>query len=650
MCGIAGIYSAAGRPVDLHLLEAMTQVLAHRGPDGEGYVLMALGGKEKPVPARGRLTHSMASGSNRYSIGFGHRRLAIVDLTPLGHQPMASENDRIWITYNGEIYNYRELRHELKQRGYQFRSGTDTEVILQAYLEWGDECLSHLNGMFAFALWDAREDRLFCARDRFGIKPFYYCFDGERLLFASEIKSLLQDASYRPSPEQQAVYDYLVYAVQDHTDRTFFSGIKQLKPGHSLLVRDGTLTIRPWWDLKPLDPLQDPDRIVTTFRERFEEAIRLNLRSDVPIGSCLSGGIDSSSIVCTVHKLLSLHPSEIDQTSIGGRIRTFSSCFEDSAFDERPYIRAVVKRTGAEGHEVFPDGRQLFDELPRILWHQEEPFAGTSIMAQWAVMRLAANSGVKVLLDGQGADELLAGYPGYLGSYGADLLRQWRWSSFLREWKAYRKEHVVADPTIAANLLRGFFPASGIATLRSWVKGDRSWLDPDFGRRHRWSPASTTRFPTRLENHLYSSLRSFGLPALLHYEDRNAMAFSVEARVPFLDHRLVEWLVHVPPEFKIRQGMTKFVLREAMAGILPEEVRLRTDKMGFVTPQDQWLRVVLRPQIEAALESDSMRARPYWRAPVLKKWYRRYCDGRLAIGPTVWRWVNLEWWLRRFCD
>jgi len=650
MCGIAGIYSAAGRPIDLRLLETMTQVLAHRGPDGEGYVLMALEGSEKPVQTRGKLTHSMAPASHRYSIGFGHRRLAILDPTPLGHQPMATENGQVWITYNGEIYNYRELRNELKQRGHQFRSATDTEVILQAYLEWGDECLSHLNGMFAFALWDRREDRLFCARDRFGIKPFYYRFDGERFLFASEMKSLLQDASYRPAPDEQAVYDYLVYAWQDHTDGTFFSAIKQLKPGHSLIVRDGTLTVRPWWDLNPSQWRQEPDRIVPAFRERFEEAVRLNLRSDVPIGSCLSGGLDSSSIVCTVQKLLSSNPTGIDQASVGERIRTFSSCFEDSTCDERPYIHRVLERTGAEGHEVFPDGQQLFDELPRILWHQEEPFAGMSIMAQWAVMRLAADSGVKVLLDGQGADELLAGYPGYLGSYGADLLRQWRWRTFLGEWRAYRRHHPVVDPTIVANLLRGLLPASAIRPLRSWVKGDRFWLDQGFSQRYSWTPGAVTRFPTCLENHLYGSLRSLGLPALLHYEDRNAMAFSVEARVPFLDHTLVEWLGGVSPEFKIRQGVTKFVLREAMVGTLPEEVRLRTDKMGFVTPQDQWLRVTLRPEIEALLESDSMRARPYWRARVLREWYRRYCDGNVAIGQTVWRWINLEMWLRRFCD
>ena len=211
MCGIFGVFNIdPSRPVDLHALRRMGQVLAHRGPDGEGYVLMALEGSEKPIQTRGKLTHSMAPGSHRYSIGFGHRRLAILDPTPLGHQPMATENGQVWITYNGEIYNYRELRNELKQRGHQFRSATDTEVILQAYLEWGDECLSHLNGMFAFALWDRREDRLFCARDRFGIKPFYYRFDGERFLFASEMKSLLQDASYRPAPDEQAVYDYLV--------------------------------------------------------------------------------------------------------------------------------------------------------------------------------------------------------------------------------------------------------------------------------------------------------------------------------------------------------------------------------------------------------------------------------------------------------
>jgi asparagine synthase (glutamine-hydrolysing) len=641
----------------------MTQALAYRGPDGEGYVLLARGGREKAVPVTGRLSDSVAPGGHRYAIGFGHRRLAIIDPSPMGHQPMSSEDGQVWITYNGEIYNYRELRAELMHRGYRFRSGTDTEVILQAYREWGDECLSRLNGMFAFALWDGRHDRLFCARDRVGIKPFYYRLDGQRVLFASEIKALLQDASYRPSPDEQAVHDYLVDARYDHTDGTFFSGIRQLLPGHMLNIQDEAVTIRPWWEFtryavgqhsgQRTSSPRDAGEVAAEFRERFTDAVRLHLRSDVPIGSCLSGGLDSSSIVCTIHALLSSQRAGGSAVPIGNRLQTFSSCFVDRAYDERPFMHAVVTRVGADAHEVFPDGEALFDELPRILWHQEEPFAGMSIMAQWAVMRSVGQAGIKVVLDGQGADELCLGYPGYLGSRLAELVRGGRWWTATREWGAWRRVQGGLPTAAAAGFVRGILPHGVARWLRARVLGHEAWLSPDFASANRDRRAKIggqeLNGLTVVDAHMARSVME-DLPALLHSEDRNAMAFSVEARVPFLDHRLVEWLARVPSDLKIRDGMTKVILREAMAGVLPEEVRRRTDKMGFAVPQDQWLRVTVRSRIEAMLSSERMRARPYWRAAVLHDWYRQYCQGRRNIGSVVWRWINLESWLRRFCD
>jgi asparagine synthase (glutamine-hydrolysing) len=659
MCGIAGLYNRDGRPVDLGLLEAMTQTLAHRGPDGEGYALMTPGGREKTVPVIGRLSDSVGRGTHRYAVGFGHRRLAIIDPSPLGHQPMASEDGQVWITYNGEIYNYRELRAELTQRGHRFRSGTDTEVVLQAYCEWGDGCLSLLNGMFAFALWDGRRDRLFCARDRFGIKPFYYRLDGDRVLFASEIKALLKDGSYRPAPDARAVYDYLVDGRQDHTDGTFFAGIRQLKPGHLLSVQDGAFAITPWWEFtscvagRRAAAPRDDGEVATEFRERFEDAIRLHLRSDVPVGSCLSGGLDSSSIVCTAHALLSSPSADRHAVPAGGRLQTFSSCFDDAAFDERPYMHPVVKQVGADAHEVFPDGLALFDELPLVLWHQDEPFAGMSILAQWAVMRAVGGAGVKVVLDGQGADELCWGYPGYLGSRVADLVRTGRWAAAGREWADWRRLHGGLQPTAAAEFVRGLVPDGAARWLRARVLGYGAWVPSDFASacQDRAAQAGSRGLHdlTAGDAHMVRSVVQ-DLPALLHYEDRNSMAFSVEARVPFLDHRLGEWLAGLSPEHKIRNGMTKVVMRDAMTGVLPERVRQRTDKMGFVVPQDQWLRVTLRSRIEELLSSERMRARPYWRIEVLRDWYRQYCQGRRSIGPAVWRWINLESWLRRFCD
>ncbi|MBM4133215.1 MAG: asparagine synthase (glutamine-hydrolyzing) [Nitrospira sp.] len=650
MCGIAGIVQVNAQPVDAAVLEALTSSLAHRGPDGEGYVLLARGGAGKPIAATGPLSDSLRSVPREYSVGFGHRRLAILDRSPLGHQPMSCDRGDLWLTYNGEIYNYLEIRQILQQRGWSFRSMGDAEVLLYAYKEWGEDCLRQLNGMFAFALWDAREQTLFCARDRFGIKPFYYRWDGDRFCFASEIKALLQDPSHRVLPNDRLVYDYLTLSRQDHSTETFFQGIHQLAPGERLTLRlgwgggkDGSARIdhARWWRFSEgKHAVSLADAAVRT-RELLEDSIRLELRADVPIGSCLSGGLDSSTIVCLMSRLLG------EKTAI----RTFSSCHQDERFDERRYIRPVLERTGAANKQVFSDAKQLFAELPRVLWHQDEPFAGTSILAQWAVMNAARGAGMKVLLDGQGADELLFGYPGFMGSHLADLVTAGHWWSGIRAGRDWRRVHGGFQPTLLASLGRGLLPDAMAASLRTFIRGDDRWLAPAFTRswRSKKEDGLVVKGRTLLDRHMERAVTQ-DLPALLHYEDRNAMAFSLEARVPFLDHRLVEWLAGLPPEIKLNGGMTKVVLREAMAGLLPEEVRLRRDKMGFVTPEDQWLRVDLRAEIESVFRSDRFHSRPYWRASVVQDFYRRYCDGQVSIGSTVWRWVSLELWLRRFCD
>lgn len=652
MCGIAGIIQSDGRPLDTWLLEAMTASLVHRGPDAEGYVLLAPDDREKPLSVAGPLAESVGSRHDRFKVGLGHRRLAIIDRTPLGNQPMGTLDGRSWITYNGEVYNAPELRRELVALGAEFRSSTDTEVVLEAYRQWGRACLARFNGMFAFALWDGRERQLFCARDRFGIKPFYYREDGGRFLFASEIKALRCDPAYSARPNDRALYDYLTQARQDHCTETFYEGIRQLAPGESLTLRFGrpardaknlVVEREQWYRLPDETRPADLEEAASVLRDMLQDSVRLQLRADVPIGSCLSGGLDSSTIVCLMSRLL---PRSCPPP------RTFSACHADPRFDERPFIQAVVAATGAVNQEIFPDAVRLFDELPRVLRHQEEPFAGTSVLAQWCVMRAAGQAGVKVLLDGQGADELLLGYPGYLGSRLADLARSGRWVEGLREWQAWRRLHGPLPPTAQANFVRGLFPEGQVRWLRSRVTDESAWLDRDFAAEACRKADAATDLPHSRSAVAAHSLRSItqGLPALLHYEDRNAMAFSVEARVPFLDHRLVEWLARLPPELKLHRGMTKVVLREAMDGILPKEVRRRTDKMGFVTPEDRWLRVTWRSHIEALLDSTSCKSRPYWRARVLKEWYRRFCDGRAAIGPTVWRWVNLELWLRECCD
>jgi asparagine synthase (glutamine-hydrolysing) len=649
MCAIAGLYQVSGQAVEPAMLERMVLLQAHRGPDGEGYALLDAQGREKPVTTRGRLTESFGSHLPQYAIGFGHRRLAIIDLSPLGHQPMATEDGRCWVTYNGEIYNHVELREELRGKGYRFRSASDTEVLLAAYREWGEACLVRFNGMFAFALWDADRRRLFCARDRLGVKPFYYFWDGARFAFASEIKGLLA-ADIRPSPNLRAVFDYLDGAYLDHSSGTFFEGIEQLPPAHYLTV-DTQVTVQRYWDLPSAGEAAVPMRdAAERFRDLFRDAVQLRLRSDVPIGTCLSGGLDSSSIVCVANELMFGDRSEVPGEVVGKRQKTFSSCFEDPAYDERRFIVPILERTGAEPHYVFPDPKELAATVSQLVWQQDEPFGSTSIFAQWNVMRLASQRGVKVLLDGQGADELLAGYHGFFGAFFADLAAGRRWAVLARELACYRRLHGPIPRYVLANLARAFLPSVLVRLARSRMTGSVDWITADF--RRRWGPLRTAPSPpgSHLQSMQHQLLTRNGLRALLHYEDRNSMAFGIETRLPFLDYRVVEFLHGLDAGLKIHNGWTKAVLREAMAGILPEEVRLRVDKMGFVTPEDVWFRTSLREMAWDVLSDSRTRARGYLNVDAALREFADHLAGRKNISFTIWRWLNLELWCRRFVD
>lgn len=635
MCGIAGIVSWSGHLLDARTLEAMTRSLAHRGPDGEGYVLLAPQRAEKPLTTIGRLSDSLQSIPPGYAIGLGHRRLAILDRSPLGHQPMGSEDGAIWITYNGEIYNYIELRDELKRLGWHFRSMTDTEVVLRSYQQWGTDCLNRFNGMFAFAIWDGLLGRLFCARDRLGIKPFYFRQTSDGMMFGSEIKAVLQDPTCVRSVNKKAVHDFLLLGLQDHSECTFFSDVLQLRPGHALMLDQERLQIYCWWDLPPPQPddgMED-DVAAESLRTLFQDAIRLHLRSDVAVGSCLSGGLDSSSIVCAMRQALPNQP-----------IKTFSAYFDDARYDERHYANAVAHQSAVQSVFLSPDAQHLFEDLPRMLWFQDEPFSGASYLVQWAVMKTASEHGMKVLLDGQGGDELLCGYPGYWGSYIGDLLSS---RSLVGTWSALKATYRLQsqlNPLVASNSARALLPAPVVSRCRSWMKGDARWVNPEFVSRYPINPRYENRYPTALENHVAAYLQTHSLPALLHHEDRSSMAFSIEARLPFLDTRLVDRLWTWPARLKLRAGVNKFVMREAMKGLVPEEVLLRRDKMGFATPQDSWLRTVWRPELETLFSSPACAQREYWDPIRLRRSYRQYCTGDLDIGTSMWRCMTLELW------
>ena len=633
MCGISGIYNLKiGEPVDCSLLKAMAEVLRHRGPDDEGYVLLnsddggykELVGVDTVPELKNNFqdVSSLNNVSHHFNIAFGHRRLSIIDLSSSGHQPMSNEEKSIWIVYNGEIYNYIELRAELEGIGHVFNSKTDTEVIIHAYEEWGVECLQRFNGMWAFAIWDCDKKKLFCARDRFGIKPFYYFYDRERFIFASEIKSLLESGIER-DPNDLIIFDYLAFGLQDHTEFTFFEGIKQLKPAHYLIVGNGGMQIERYWNLEVNDEIESAGSGEgSEFYDLFEDSIKLRLRSDVPIGTCLSGGLDSSSIVCVANRFIS------DKK----RQKTFSSCFDDEKFDERRYIEDVIKETGADKNYIFPDGGALLGEIEDLIYHQDEPFGSLSIYAQWSVMKKASES-VKVLLDGQGGDELLAGYLEYYASFFKMLFSSKKYSLLMKELVCFLSLHP-----------RSVYELFSKMRMRNKRKG---MLSQEFASGY---VDREVKYVENLSSKLLNDLTVSKLPALLHYEDRNSMAFSIESRVPFLDYRFVEYAASLPLSQKTKNGETKTVLRSAMDGVIPESIRRRQDKMGFVTPEEVWTRTVLKDWVVGILASDSFKNRGYWNAGRVSKGFEGVCAGRERYTSDLWRYVCLELWLRRFID
>jgi asparagine synthase (glutamine-hydrolysing) len=602
MCGLCGVI-APGRPPELAAVELMLDGMGHRGPDGRG---------------------TFADDG----VALGHLRLAIIDLTDAGLQPF--ELGGLRLLHNGEIYNYIELREELRARGHTFRSETDTEVLVAAYREWGEACVERFNGIWAFAIWDPERRTLFASRDRFGVKPLYYRVDGDRLAFASEPWVLRGD---EPRANPQAVRDYLEQGWLDHGEETFFAGVRRLPPAHNLSYGPNGLRIRRYWSLEPGDAPADP---VEAVRELFLDAVRLQLRSDVPVGTALSGGIDSSAIAVAV-----AHHGHAHQ-------KTVSAYFEDTGFDERPYARAVVDATGAEAHWVSFTAQELVESLPAIVAAQGEPFGSTSIAAGWHVMRAARAAGLTVMLDGQGGDELFAGYRAAYGYRIADLVAGGHVSEAGRELAAFWSRHGSSPVAAAGVLVRPFLPDRVGHAGRARLKGSATLAHPDI------RPAARTReengypFGDRLRRHLAHTLTRRGLPELLRYEDRNSMAHSIEARVPFLDHRLVELAYSLDAAELLTRGQTKAVLRRALHDLLPPSVRERRDKLGFVTPEGRFMREALGDLAAATFASPEFRERGLVAPDAAQARLRRHRAGDVSAGMELWRALNVELWARAF--
>jgi asparagine synthase (glutamine-hydrolysing) len=630
MCGIAGIVALEG--VDEQALIAMTNLISYRGPSGFGFAY-AQPGAESPI----EIFHNQnrAASESRPVIGLGNRRLAILDVSAAGNQPMEIENGAYCITYNGEIYNYKEVREELERSGHPFRTGTDTEVILRSYQEWGEHCLEHFNGMWSFALWDRAKQRLFCSRDRFGVKPFYYATYGGAFYFASEIKQILQASRLPRAANPQNVHHYLEWGLLDFSADTFLEGVRQLPGGHSLTIDlSSPLTprIKRYWELR-VEPAAETNSAdaVETFRSLFQNAVRLRLRSDVPVGVSLSGGLDSSAVVCQAKQLA-------PETNF----ETFSACFEDKAIDEREYVAAAVAAISGVGHSSYPQGAAFWKAIRTIAYHQDEPLLSTGSFPQWCVMADAKAHNVPVLLGGQGGDESLCGYQKYRYFYFWELLRQ-------------------GDPALIAEIMAwarngtSFHFSVGSATkyLPSVFRSPFSMTErvgqSDFYRQFRKAPSGLGA-PGTLAERQKTDLTYSSIPTLLHHEDRISMAHSIETRLPFLDYKLVEFAVNCAPSLKLRDGWSKWILRNAMIGTLPEKIRLRKTKLGFDTPDRDWVRMGLTNGQRALWNTPNLRMQRFLDPKKLAFECQKFLRGvpTALSSDLIFRAISLELWAQVF--
>lgn len=628
MCGIAGIVGrAAGSLPDTEALAAMLRAQAHRGPDGEGIHVSA--------PA-----------------ALGHRRLAIIDLET-GQQPMSNEDGSLWITFNGEIYNYVELRQELA-RHHTFRTRSDTEVILHLYEELGEQCLERLNGMFSFAIWDARQQRLFAARDRLGIKPFYWSLTPDALLFASEPKGLLASGMVQARAHPGHLEEYLTFQFC-LGEATLFRDIQKLAPGHYLSFRpqrDSAPTIVPYWSLRfELDFDHTEEYFSRTLLDLMNDAVRLQLRSDVPVGAHCSGGMDSSSVVMLAAR------------QFPGTFQTFTGAFrEGPQYDESAYALQVAAAASAQAHLVHPTAGQFAESLPWLIYMMDEPAAGPGLFPQYCVSRLARDH-VKVVLGGQGGDELFGGYARYLVAYLEQALK----GAIYGEGNDSR--YLVTWESIAPSLplLRQYRPM----LQRFWADGlfgdmDRRYFrlvtrneqgegmyatdalaagagDRMFERFQAiFNEPSAKSYIDRMTNFDVKTL----LPALLQVEDRTSMSVSLESRVPLLDHRIAELVMRMPPAMRFKGGDSKRILRESMSGVLPESVRQRNDKMGFPVPLAEWLKGPLRGFVHDIMLSQRARERGLYQTPRIEKLLR----AESPFDRELWGALCLELWHRAFID
>ena len=630
MCGINGIAisSRSSRVISREVLEKMRDVVTHRGPDDAGIFIDR-------------------------NVGLGHRRLSIVDVSR-GHQPMTNEDSSLHITYNGEIYNHADYRESLEAKGHVYQTHCDTETILHLYEEHGSACVDYLRGMFAFAIWDKRKQELFIARDRLGVKPLYYVHtDDGSLYFGSEIKTLLEACAVKPEVNYAVLSDYLANHAPSG-EETLFLGVKRLLPGHVLTWRDGAVSIRRYWDVdfSKDEVVRDDETYIKQWSELFRESVRLRLMADVPLGMFLSGGIDSSAIAAVMSGMVS-EP-----------IKTFSVAFKEREANELEYARLVADTFKTNHHEIIVSPEQFFAALPRLVWHEDEPLAHPSSVALYFVSKLASEH-VKVVLTGEGSDELLAGYGRYrrtiwnlswgrqynklAPSIARDTIRKQieRMPQGGRLRQKLMRTFLVLSPELESIYFDNFavFPTPMQQHMFTRETNERiRSIDPYVELRRLLDRAKDLSF---LDGLLYADIKTY-LHELLMKQDQMSMATSVESRVPFLDHKLVEFTAKMPDTMKLRGGTTKYVLRESMKDVLPEKILTRR-KMGFPVPIGSWFRGRFKSVIQEYVLSERALSRGIFAPEFVRNLVSLHQAGE-DHSERLWSLVNFEMWLRRFFD
>ena len=629
MCGICGVFRlGAGRHVERDTLAHMNAQIVHRGPDDDGFFVEG-------------------------NIGLAMRRLSIIDIKT-GHQPITNEDQNLWIVYNGEIYNHQQLRADLEARGHRYRTKSDTETIVHLYEEYGRECVKHLRGMFAFAIWDRRSCSLFIARDRLGIKPLYYLFDGKTLLFGSEIKTILAYPGIRAEFNQGTLREYLAFGYVTEAE-TMFNGIQKLLPGHTLEIdSDGELKIRQYWDLTAKEESELRPRVhyVKAYRDLLEECVASHLMSDVPVGMFLSGGLDSSAVAALATKIRR------------APIETFAVGYGEEEFSELPYARQVAEHIGSKHHEVWLSREEFFEALPLMTWHEDEPIVWPSSISLYFVARLARER-VTVVLTGEGSDETLAGYGRYaftLKNARMDRLYRSVMPNLLRNWI---RDGINASPLPAALHRKlehtflsrdggswesfyfdNFYSALSTAEQDELLTADAKCVvgDAYAGSMKNWKNSSGDL----LHRLLYTDVKTY-LVELLMKQDQMSMAASIESRVPFLDHVLVEFAATIPAEYSIDGLAGKAILKSAVEDVLPHSIVYRK-KMGFPTPWAYWLAGPQLDNLERMLLEPQSLERNLFRKAAIQQLFAEHRAGRRDHGSRIWRLLNLEIWHRVFID